>query len=200
MTYHSDDIAALIGSRICHDLISPIGAVTNGLELMALSGDGAEGPEAALVSESAAQASARVRFFRLAFGAAAADQTVGANEIRGILANLHAGGRSEVAWQSQESLARSTVRAVLLALLCAEQALPRGGRLSARQDAAGWTVTGRGRHVEVRPDLWASLSGQPAPAGIAPSEVQFLLLPELLASLGKSCRCTTSDPEVTISF
>lgn len=57
------NLAALIGSRICHDLISPIGAINNGLELLGMS-DTPEGPELELISESVGNASARIRFFR----------------------------------------------------------------------------------------------------------------------------------------
>lgn len=54
--------AALIGSRICHDLISPIGAINNGLELIEMSAPSL-GPEMALISDSVTSASARIRFF-----------------------------------------------------------------------------------------------------------------------------------------
>ncbi|MEO0403208.1 MAG: histidine phosphotransferase, partial [Pseudomonadota bacterium] len=63
------NLAALIGSRICHDLISPIGAINNGLELLGMS-DQRDGPEIDLISESVENASARIRFFRIAYGAA----------------------------------------------------------------------------------------------------------------------------------
>ncbi|MEP3017383.1 MAG: histidine phosphotransferase, partial [Tateyamaria sp.] len=54
------NLGALIGSRICHDLISPIGAINNGLELLGMSNE-REGPELDLISESVGNASARIR-------------------------------------------------------------------------------------------------------------------------------------------
>ena len=77
------DLAALIGSRICHDLISPIGAIGNGLELLSMSGAG--GPEVALISDSVANANARIRFFRIAFGHASPEQGTSRSEILSIL-------------------------------------------------------------------------------------------------------------------
>ena len=59
------DLAALVGSRICHDLISPIGAIGNGVELLALT-DGDTGAEMELISESVQNASARIRYLRIA--------------------------------------------------------------------------------------------------------------------------------------
>ena len=69
MADSENDLAALIGSRICHDLISPIGAINNGLELVAMSGD-VMSQEMELIAQSVENASARIRFFRVAFGSA----------------------------------------------------------------------------------------------------------------------------------
>ena len=90
------DLPALIGSRICHDLISPIGAINNGLELLEMAGTGAApGPELALIGQSVESASARIRFFRIAFGAAG-DQTMGQNEVTSILRDLYTASRVEI--------------------------------------------------------------------------------------------------------
>ena len=70
------DLSALLGSRICHDLISPLGAIANGVELLQMSGAAAS-PEVALIAESVANANARIRFFRVAYGIASAGQRVG---------------------------------------------------------------------------------------------------------------------------
>ena len=100
------DFAALIGSRICHDLISPLGAIGNGVELLEMSSAGAS-PEMALISESVASANARIRFFRIAFGAAGSGGSVAAAEIRSILAAM------THAWiRAQHSMAE------LLAMAC----------------------------------------------------------------------------------
>lgn len=83
------NLAALIGSRICHDLISPIGAINNGLELLGMTAP-TEGPEFELISQSVGNASARIRFFRIAYGAASV-QLVGRAEIVSILADVMGG-------------------------------------------------------------------------------------------------------------
>ena len=61
------NLAALIGSRICHDLISPIGAINNGLELLGMSG-GNSSPEMDLIQESVGNASARIRATQATLG------------------------------------------------------------------------------------------------------------------------------------
>ena len=84
------NLAALIGSRICHDLISPIGAISNGLELLDLAG-GVQGPEMDLIADSVGNAGARIRFFRIAYGAAG-DQMLGRAEVVSVLDDMTRGG------------------------------------------------------------------------------------------------------------
>jgi histidine phosphotransferase ChpT len=76
MAQNDLDLAALVSSRICHDLISPIGAINNGLELLNMSGASPVGPEMQLICDNVKSASARIRFFRIAFGAASDDPVV----------------------------------------------------------------------------------------------------------------------------
>ena len=92
MTNSPSDLNDLIGSRICHDLISPLGAISNGLELLAMSQD-MSGPEVSLISESVDNANARIRFFRIAFGSSSPGQMTGANEIASILRDMSSGCR-----------------------------------------------------------------------------------------------------------
>ena len=68
-THPEDDLVALVGSRLCHDLISPLGAIGNGVELLTMTATTLS-PELQLITESVAAANARIKFFRLAFGRA----------------------------------------------------------------------------------------------------------------------------------
>ena len=77
------DLTALVGNRICHDLINPIGAIGNGVELLAMA-DGSPSAELALISQSVDSAKARIAMFRVAFGAASDTRQMGASEIRGM--------------------------------------------------------------------------------------------------------------------
>ncbi|MDA7963173.1 MAG: histidine phosphotransferase, partial [Ruegeria sp.] len=90
------NLAELIGSRICHDLISPIGAITNGLELLEMVG-GSQGPEMELISGSVGSAGAKIRFFRVAFGAAS-DQPLGRAEVTSLLQDIEQASRVRVRW------------------------------------------------------------------------------------------------------
>jgi histidine phosphotransferase ChpT len=85
MAQNDLDLAALVSSRICHDLLSLIGAINNGLELLNMSGASPIGPEMQLICDSVKSASARIRFFRIAFGAASDDPVVRSGSQRGYI-------------------------------------------------------------------------------------------------------------------
>ncbi|MEM7075627.1 MAG: histidine phosphotransferase family protein [Pseudomonadota bacterium] len=186
-------LATLIGSRICHDLISPIGAVNNGIELLTLSG-ATPSPELSLVAESVANANARIRFFRLAFGIASDAQMIGAEEVDAILRGVYSDGRITAAAFPEGSFPRADVRAVLLALLCAEQAVPYGGFLRVDTTSPNvWRITAEGDRLAPDPDLWGLLDGRTPPPALPPTAVQFLILPQLLPDIGFTCTTRSGE-------
>lgn len=193
------DLAALIGSRICHDLIGPIGAIGNGVELLALEG-GTRGPEMALIAESVAQANARIRFFRIAFGGAGQDQRIARSEVQQILADLTRGGRLTIDWTSPADLARAEARAAFLAIQCLETALPWGGRILVERGETRWTLAAQGRRMRIEPATWDLLAAPAPPAGLEPAQVQFALLPEELARQGRRLTADLRETEARLAF
>lgn len=169
------DLAALLGSRICHDLISPLGAIGNGVELLMLDG-GAVRPEVSLIAQSVASANARIRFLRVAFGIAGDEQRLGRPEIAGLLKDWTEGGRLTVDWQVSGDHPRAQVRRAFLALLCLESALPFGGTITVTREGPGWHARATGRRLRVDPPLWALLADPGATADLTAPQVQFGLL------------------------
>ncbi|WP_187430763.1 hypothetical protein ROLI_020380 [Roseobacter fucihabitans] len=196
---HSDiNLAALIGSRICHDLISPIGAINNGLELLGMAG-GTAGPELDLIQESVGNASARIRFFRIAFGAAG-EQMMGRAEVTSILDDMMQGGRLDVAWGPLDPQPRTGVRLAFLALQCLEAAMPYGGRVEISHDGTYWLLHGRADKLNLDADLWASLDNKNPPDDLRPAHVQFALLPTIAADEKRAVSVELRDTEVKLSF
>lgn len=169
------DLGALIGSRICHDLISPIGAIGNGVELLMMGGS-AQGPEMSLILESVTHANARIRFFRVAFGAAGSDQRIGATEVTSILSDMTRSGRLMVSWQSDSDLSRAEVKRAFLVLMCLETAMPWGGRVTVLHETGLWRIAGQSTRLRIDPDLWTPLSTGATPRTQNPALVHFLLL------------------------
>ncbi|MDF9302710.1 histidine phosphotransferase family protein [Tritonibacter mobilis] len=198
MSVDNANLAALVGSRICHDLISPVGAINNGLELLGMS-NSLEGPELELISDSVNNANARIRFFRVAFGAAG-EQELGRMEIMSVLSDVSKGGRIKYNWSSQDSAARRDVRMAFLAGLCLESALPYGGTVQILRSTDGWTVTGEGRKINVDETLWSGLVADTTPAEITPALVQFALLPAAANEAGYTLAFNQTAEKISISF
>jgi histidine phosphotransferase ChpT len=193
------DLTALIGSRICHDLISPIGAIGNGVELLMME-SGNQGSEIALIAESVANATARIRFFRVAFGAAGRDQRIGRAEVQDILTEVTRGGRLQIGWTSGSDADRAAVKLSFLLLLCVETALPYGGRVRVVADGAGWLIEAEATKLKIDHDLWEVLSNPAAGARIGPAQVHFALVPEELAHQARSLVVKITDQAIRLEF
>ncbi len=192
------NLAGLIGSRICHDLISPIGAIGNGLELLEMRG-AHDGLELDLIARSAAQARARIAFYRLAFGHGG-DEYVPRREIVPLLDDLLAGGRLVCDWVPDGPCPRAGVRLAFLAFMCCETALPYGGTIRVARDGEDWRVTGESGRLRIDPALWSALAEGRVVSGIAPAQVQFALLPEVARDQGRALSTAWDDGAVRIGF
>jgi histidine phosphotransferase ChpT len=177
------DLTALVGSRICHDLISPLGAIGNGVELLELSGI-AQSPEMALIAESVAAAQARIRFFRIAYGPADAGLPLGRAEVTATLTAVARGGRLAYSWDAEGEVARRDAKAIFLLLQCMETAMPLGGEIRVRRIATGWEIVAEGEKMIVDETLWTSLLSRVRPP-VTAAQVQFALLPQTLSAMGK---------------
>lgn len=193
------DLTALIGSRICHDLISPIGAIGNGVELLMMEG-ASKGPEIALISESVANANARIRFFRVAFGAATAEQRISGSEVWSILSDITRGGRITIEWRAPADLDRREVKLAFLALQCLETAMPWGGRIAVDRGENRWTLTGRATRMRIEADLWEVLAQPSAAQNILPAQVHFLLLADDCARWGRRLTTELRETEIRIAL
>lgn len=197
------DLAALVGSRICHDLISPLGAIGNGVELLAMTSATA-GPELSLIADSVLAANARIRFYRVAFGAAPGDQRIGRPEVLSILADLTRGSRLAIDWQAAFDQSRADVKLAFLLIQCLESALPFGGRITIAAEAERWRLAGRAERLKVDAPLWAALhDGADRPAGerdLTPAQVQFGLAAEEARRRGRLLQTSIGPEEIRLSF
>ena len=198
MAVDTANLAALIGSRICHDLISPVGAINNGLELLEMSGAMA-GPELELISDSVLNANARIRFFRIAFGAAG-DQQMGRAEVVSVLDDLAKAGRMKYQWDHPEGCSRSEVRLAFLAALCLETALPYGGTIKISGRDGAWSASGEGRKIAVEAGLWGHLDGSDTANAVTPALVQFAMLPAAAQEAARKISFDNTAETVNIQF
>jgi histidine phosphotransferase ChpT len=127
------DLAALIASRVCHDIISPVGAITNGLEVLEEdSSEEMRGFAMDLIKKSARQASAKLQFARLAFGASgSAGAEIDLGDAETVARGFMAGEKADLEWQATRVLMpKNKVKLLLNLVLIGTHAVPRGGKVA----------------------------------------------------------------------
>jgi len=193
MPQNQTDLAATIGARICHDLISPIGAISNGLELLALAG-GPESPEMALITESVRCANAKVRLFRVAFGSAGTSTPISTAEVREILNDAYSDPRLKIHWEITAPVPHPDLQLLFLLTLCTEKLAPFGGNISFSETAHGFGIVVTGKSL--RPDGYLDFNSHRLLPQIGPPLVQFGLAETRLERLGYRLELTQSDGEI----
>jgi len=168
------DLAALLCSRVCHDVIGPVGAIINGLEMLDEEQDAEmRGFALDLIKKSAGQASARLQFCRLAFGAAgSAGASIDTSDAATVARGLFAGERTELEWNVPSlRMPKNNVKLILNLCLIVAAAIPRGGvievTLSGAGETARMTVAAKGTNAKLPGHLPLLLAGTPdyPPAG-----------------------------------
>ncbi|MFZ7093687.1 histidine phosphotransferase family protein [Primorskyibacter sp. 2E233] len=200
MPKDSATLAALVGSRLCHDLISPVGAIQNGLELLDLSGISSDLPEMELIRDSCANAAARIRFFRVAFGSAGAAQMMGRREVVSVLSDLTKSARVKADWRPELDMLRTDVQLAFLVYLCCESALPQGGSVRFEKSEAGWSIGAKGPRLNINQPLWAHLEGGPGPEEITADKVQFAMLALVADERGRKIRVHKGSDSLRIEI
>lgn len=201
-------LAALLVSRLCHDLTGPIGAVGNGVELLIDETDEAVRRQSfELVEMSANEANRRLAFFRLTMGAAGGLQsTIPLSEARRVALDFFAGRKADLEWTEDQGsgtqLASAAVRLILNLLLLAAESLPRGGRVVAAIDGEGpWNirVRGEGTGASLREEDRAALDGTLSEDALDARTVQPAYAAALAASMGSKVTHESAADSLTIS-
>lgn len=160
-------LAALLSARICHDLISPIGALGTAIEVLDDEGNVEMHDDAmGLVRLSSKQAGAKLRFLRLAFGAGgSAPGIIGVEELKKLVADMYEGGKATISWgDSVDGLEKNTARLLLNLVMLANQSVPRGGEvvITAANNSGATTVSlaATGPKSRLDPNVEKTLAGK----------------------------------------
>jgi histidine phosphotransferase ChpT len=168
------EFAALLCSRVCHDLISPVGAIVNGLEVL----DDNPKPEdrdfaLELIRKSAKTASARLQFCRLAFGAAgSAGAQIDLGDAQTMARGHIEDGKASIVWNLPRLLLpKNRVKLLLNMLVIAQQTIPRGGTLTVdpigEGEKMGFRVTATGLNARLPQNIADLLNSSQAPGADA---------------------------------
>ena len=190
------DLASLLCSKICHDLLSPVGALNNGLELL----EGETDPVMRdrcmdLLADSARTSAYKLKYFRLAFGAAGGfGDTIDPTEARQLIESLLGdSGKITLGWAVQsEALPKKAIKILLNLALIAKESLVRGGRLDvgAEQGDLGIEVVIRAEGTKIALDdgIRTALDGTIAPADLSARTAAAWMTRELAVKNGGDLR------------
>jgi histidine phosphotransferase ChpT len=201
------DFAAMLVSRVCHDLVSPVGAVVNGLEVLEDERDATMRADALkLVASSAALAAARLQFARIAFGAAgSAGAELDLSEVGRMVGGLLQGSKTEIVWNAAVvNWPKDWAKLLMNSTLLAADSLPRGGRVivttSADGAAPNFTVRATGQSARVLDEVEKALRGEPD-GQLDGRSIQPFLTHKLvrLLSANLTLSCSENFIEITAS-
>ena len=198
------DFAALLVSRVCHDLVSPVGAVVNGLEVLEDETDMAMRADALrLVAASAEQAAARLQFARIAFGAAgSAGAELDLAEVGRIMSGLLKGGKVELIWQADAvNWPKDWAKLLMNAVLVGADSLPRGGKVyvetSGDAQSPKFAIRAAGTIARLTPEVERALSGEPAGA-LDGRSIQPYLTYQISQTLSTALSVAAAEGEVRL--
>lgn len=190
-------VAELICSRLCHDLISPISAIYNGIELIAEVGEEARPDADVLIAESARNASRRLRAFRYAYGLAGQD--VGIDEIRNVAMGYFEGSKVEIDWPPMVvALPPGTGKVILNLLLMAPDLVRGQSKVALAASPGEVAITYTGNHAKLDEDVAAALNGAVLSDNLDPRTAHAVLVASQAARLNAKLVHTATPEGITI--
>ena len=200
------DLAALLCSRVCHDLISPVGAIVNGLEVLAEEKDEETKTFALdLIKKSAGTASAKLQFCRIAFGAAgSAGAQIDLGDAETITRGFFEVDKTKLVWNLPRALLpKNRVKLLLNLLLIAGQTIPRGGRLTVdpigEGESMGFKVSAAGVNAKVPPAVAALLAGDAGGTALDAHRIQPFYASLLAQASGVKAAMAMEGETVVVS-
>jgi histidine phosphotransferase ChpT len=191
-------VLELLAARLCHELVSPVGAISNGVELL-----GEEDPDfmrdaIALIGQSARTASRRLQFYRFAYGTTASASGAPPSAGRELAEGLCEGTKLRCDWAAEAAtLPIDWQRLACNMLVLAGDVLPRGGTVLVRPLRAGQSgieVTAEGETINVTPELRAALQPGTAAAELTSRTIQGYFAARLADQLGAKLALVEADP------
>ncbi|MEJ0062860.1 MAG: histidine phosphotransferase family protein [Alphaproteobacteria bacterium] len=197
-------ILELLTSKICHDLVSPVGAINNGVELIEDVGGSVVDEAMKLIGDSATQASRRLRLFRLAYGRAGSEGNLTFKDMAETIAAHFDGTKIKLNFAPDLSVAglaerHGALKVILNLILLADEALPYGGEIKIGKGSgafeAGTVITAIGRAAGLAPASAAALDGAVAVDEIAPRTVHAYVTGKFMAHFGFKSAIEASQAE-----
>jgi histidine phosphotransferase ChpT len=205
VTLDSLDLAALLCSRVCHDVISPVGAIVNGLEVLEDENEASMREFAFdLIRKSARQASARLQFARLAFGAAgSAGAAIDLGDAEQVARGMFQDDKVTLSWNAPRALLpKNRVKLLLNLLVIATNAIPRGGAIDVAVESDGeasrFALTSKGLNARIPAHVESLLAAMPENGAVDAHGIQAYYTGLVARAAGMSVTFGIEGDVVTI--
>ncbi|MDT3376534.1 histidine phosphotransferase ChpT [Labrys portucalensis] len=200
------DLAALLCSRVCHDVINPVGAIVNGLEVLEDEDDASMKAFALdLIKKSSRNASARLQFARIAFGAAgSAGASIDLGDAENVARGFIQDEKVTLSWSApRQFMPKNKVKLLLNLLVVATTTIPRGGSINAKvtgdPEAPTFEVVSLGGNSRIPPGLISLLAGEPENGTLDSHLIQPYYTGLIARAAGMSVAIETIDGGVRIT-
>lgn len=174
-------VLELLSSKLCHDLISPVSAVNNGVELIEDIGGDVVGEAMKLIGDSAQQAARRLRMFRIAYGRAGSEQNLPVRDVRTVIEHYFQGTKIKLNWTETVDIqayadAQGALKVLINALLMAEETLAYGGAITLHRldgnDTIGCRIEVVGRNAQLSETFKEALENKTVFEDLTPRTIQ----------------------------
>lgn len=186
-------VMELLSSKLCHDLISPVSAVNNGVELIEDIGGDVVAEAMKLIGDSAQQAARRLRMFRVAYGRAGSEQNLPVRDVRAITEQYFQGTKMKLNWSETIDIQpyadhQGALKVLINALLLAEETLAYGGAITLQRltpdDSMGCRIEVVGRNAQLSEMFKSALDGTTPVEELTPRTIQSFITGRFAAHFG----------------
>lgn len=197
-------VMELLSSKICHDLVSPVSAINNGVELIEDIGGSVVDEAMKLIGNSAGHASRRLRLFRMAYGRAGSEESLAVKEVRQTAEQYLSTGKTMLNWPDEQPVAELATRkgflkVLLNLIILSEEILAYGGVVTLRSQAQGEKAECRleivGRGAQLVPAFQAALEGTAAIEELSPRTIQAYISGQFARNFQLSLKFDQSVPD-----
>ncbi len=199
-------VMELLSSRICHDIISPVSAISNGVELIEDIGGSVVDEAMKLIGDSVGHASRRLRLFRMAYGRAGSEENLPARDVRQVVEQYMAGGKVKLDWPENAIgdgivASKGALKVIINLIIVGEELLAYGGGISIRSsdDGKKCDIEVTGRNARMSEQIQSALEGNSTVEEITPRSVQSYVTGRFAACFGLILR-HSSPAEDRVEF
>ncbi len=192
-------------SKICHDLVSPVGAVNNGIEFLTDMGADGLADGLGLIEHSARQASVRLQLFRMCYGAGGSDSKVSGKMIYETFQNYIAGTKCTMEWDLMNDipdvdLPAGYMKTLLNMMVFVQEAMPKGGVVSITMVDGAMHVRGVGETIKPKEGSVEAMNASVSIDDLTPKAIHGYVTRAYGDLFGLAVTCDVTDTHIHMTL